>query len=506
MKNLVLPLLLCLPLFSIAQFGTLDGDFDADGLRSIDLGESEYAYDVAIQSDGKIVICGSTTLNSGLDMVVARLNPDGSMDNSFGTNGVVVVNIDNNLDGAAALALQPDGKIVVAGHSSFELAVVRLNSNGTLDNSFSFDGIAVFAIGNNSEELTDIVVLNDGKILSAGLTWGGANYDIILLKLNPDGSIDNTFSFDGAVITNVSGNDYVSSMVVDASGSITLAGSASSSPLVVRYNSDGSLDNGFGTGGKRILDVGSGGGSLQSLTVTGSGKILACGNLGVNEDAEMLVVRLMPNGDFDNTFSFDGIAGTDFDGHQDRATDLVLQPDGRILAAGFAGIGANRALALLRLNDDGNFDNAFGTDGRVTTSVTSWAQVNAIALQSDGKVVAAGSANDPSNDILVARYLTGVSVGIGEVVANFSKAMAYPNPITDHSVSVEYELTSEETVSIDLHDLSGKWVSQLQPAVKEAAGAYRKTLSWPVLPTGSYLLRFTTGRGTLAVKLMSGKQ
>ena len=517
MKYIQLLTLLFISMYSYAQPGTLDNNFDANGIVTLDFfGDTDYAYDMHIQPDGKIVVCGTTRngSSSGDDLYVVRINPDGSLDNTFGSNGLAHVSR-TGVQKANALAIQADGKVVVGGRtvasggSGEDFYIVRFNTDGSLDPNFGTAGQVVHQVGLSNDEITDIAILPDGKIIAIGRSSGFEGVDIALVRFNPDGSIDNSFSFDGQVVTDVAGDDEIGDFYLQDNGKITAIGyvsDGSDEVLVIRYNADGVLDDSFGSNGVVLLDVMT---TLQypkAIAVTPAGEIIIVIAAGSWSNPDILLVRLLSDGTLDNSFSFDGIVQADF-GLNETPSDMLIQPDGKILVVGLSeDVGFDNEMALFRYNADGIIDNSFGTNGRVITPVGGSDRFTSVSLQEDGKIVASGNCSslfDSSvRDVCIARYLSGINIGIGEVDAYIGSTLIYPNPITDNSITVEYELKSDETVSIELYDLSGKQVSVLQTARDEKANSYQKTLSLPTLSAGNYLLKLNTDKGAVSVKLM----
>ncbi len=509
MKTTVLFILAFFPIVSFAQFGVLDGDFDADGMRLIQTATySTRGFDVEIQPDGKILVCGWATSPTGPVMHVTRLFPDGSSDNSFGVNGQSILTINNTNLEVFGMALQGDGKIVLVGGVNGPTTgqvVIRLNgADGFLDATFGTDGIATIPYTTTSY-LYDVAIQPDGKIVAAGITTD-PELDITVVRLNADGSMDTDFSFDGKVVTDVDLEDWAQGLVIGADGKITVAGSTShpggnTNGLLVRYNTDGTLDNSFGTNGKVELDVSSTVDEFHNLTMDGSGSLFAVGATS-NPGSQFLVAKYTPTGELDNSFSFDGVVQTDFANDDDRAWDVIVQPDSRILVVGKAREVSDK-LALARYMPDGTLDNSFGTGGKVLTANGSDNELRAVALQSDLKILVAGTVLTVSGrQAIIARYTSGMNVGIGEVDAYIGSTLVYPNPITDNTVTVEYELTADEAVSIDLFDVSGKRLVTLLPTQKQSAGMRQQTLSLPQITPGNYILGLNTAKGSVSVKII----
>jgi uncharacterized delta-60 repeat protein len=240
--------------FAVARLnanGSLDTTFNGSGKVTTAIGTgAEQIKDIAIQEDGKIVAVGYSHNGTDLDIAVVRYNADGSLDTSFDGDGKRTLGIGIGQESANAVALQADGKIVIAGldgeFSTNSFTVVRFNTDGSLDTTFSGDGIASTMIGSLYDEAFGLAIQNDGKIVVAGESFNGSNNDVALLRLNTDGSLDTTFSFDGKLTTAVgTATDSARAIALQADGRIVLAGyatSASGDTAVIRYNTDGSLD------------------------------------------------------------------------------------------------------------------------------------------------------------------------------------------------------------------------------------------------------------------------
>jgi uncharacterized delta-60 repeat protein len=366
---------------------------------------------LVIQSDGKILIAASD-FTSTSDWVLTRLNSDGSLDSSFGTGGKVTTNI-GDFDYYPTLTLQSDGKILATGGSDGDVAIVRYNIDGTLDTSFSGDGKVVTDFG--FSEGRDITVQADGKIVVAvGAIDPGSSSpkpkegeelirDFTLARYNSDGSLDTSFGSEGKVTTDLPEYSGIGShgIVIQPDGKIVATGSAGSGfelPrdsdfAVVRYNSDGSLDTSFGDAGTVITDVD--GGYARSIALQVDGKIAIAGGL----DGDYAIVRYNNDGSLDTSFGTDGIVTSDAEGAT-QVDNLAIQADGKIVVVGLA----DRDFTVFRYNADGSLDNSFGTDGIVTTDFGFFDISHILDLQTDNKIVVAGSS---AKEIAIARYDAG---------------------------------------------------------------------------------------------------
>ena len=374
-----------------ASFGTAN-DGTANGVVDTSVGAgNDKATDVAVQADGKIIAVGDHVDGSSTNVVLARYNVDGSLDDSFGSandgtpNGLVNTSLGNGDDHARGVALQSDGKIVVTGDhvegSSTNIFVARYNVDGSLDDSFgtandgTANGVVNISLGNGDDTATSVALQSDGKIVVAGTHVGvDGSSDIAVLRYNTDGSLDESFgtSNDGTANGIVdqslgSGNDVACGIALQSDGKIVVVGNhsadSSNDIAVIRFNTDGSLDDSFGTAA-------------------------------------------------DNTPN--GVVNTSLGAGDDFACGLAIAADGKILVGGYHLDGDSTNVAVLRFATDGSLDPTFGVavdgtqNGVVNTSIGDGNDVaSAIALQTDGKLLVAGyHANGDSTDITVLRYLT----------------------------------------------------------------------------------------------------
>jgi uncharacterized delta-60 repeat protein len=400
---LAVVVLLAWPAASHGAPGDLDPSFGTGGIaRPGDAVSAANA--MVLQADGRIVLAGSTA-GTGFDWRLTRLNPDGLPDAGFGTGGVVTTDFGGDYDIANAVALQPDGRIVVAGTEGAssgidrDFAVARYNPDGSLDTGFGAGGRVTVSLAAGPDDPFGVVVQPDGRIVVAGIAAG----DFGVLRLNADGTFDASFGSGGSVRTDVAPQDYVRAVVVQPDGRIVVGGGsgsgASGTFSLVRHLTDGSLDPTFGPGGVVRTDVAPGLEFIYAMARQPDGRIVVTGPVTALDFA---VARYEPDGDLDPTFGFGGIVLTDFAGGFDIPSAIAVQPDGRIVVAGSAGgaSGGAEDFALARYLPGGTLDPSFGTGGKVTTNTSGGSDVaNALALQRDGRILAAGSRFD------VVRYL-----------------------------------------------------------------------------------------------------
>jgi uncharacterized delta-60 repeat protein len=361
--------------FALARYtpsGRLDPSFSGDGkvITGFRSGRHDVAYAVALQADGKIVVAGVSNGSGTNDFALARYQPDGTLDPTFGRRGKVLTNFGSGSnDVAYALALQPDGKIVVAGASNEDFALARYLSTGALDPSFDGDGTVTtnfftLATGDSRDVAYALVIQSDGKLLAAGSA--GSFSLFALARYTPTGALDPSFSDDGKVTTNLlEGCDCdfshrVSALALQSDGKIVAAGSR------------------FGSGGY---------------------------------GAAVALARYLPTGALDPTFSGDGLVGIFGSDDSSHGAAVVLQPDGKIVVAGFFVNGFDISftdIALARFLPTGVLDLAFSGNGWVTTKFGSDSVDSAAALAiqpRDGRLVLAGSTDARGTvDFALARY------------------------------------------------------------------------------------------------------
>ena len=419
-----------------AADGDLDPTFGTGGMLMTDINRStDIANAVAVQADGKLVVVG-TTYNrndySDEDFVVVRYNADGTLDNTFGSRGKVRTDFPGLAAVPSSVVIQPDGKIVVAGGAfplftflgNFE--VVRYNPNGSLDTSFGNGGVVTTIFPQGSYAF-DVALQTDGKIIAVGTVFVNfdpgeqSDTDFALARYNPDGTPDATFGSGGQVSTDFLGfEDDAFSVLIQPDGKIVAVGSANDPATfydfaAARYLANGTIDTTFGVGGKVHSDFGAQDfDRARSAALQPDGKIVAAGFAishggGVQNFA---VARYTSNGVLDTTFSRDGKTQIDFGNCCQSATKVLLQSDGKIITVGGSnGESSDDDFLLARLSPRGALDTTFGVGGQVRTSFGDLnGGANGATLQSDGKIVAVGfqaNFNSQRANFALARYLNG---------------------------------------------------------------------------------------------------
>lgn len=405
-----------------AVAGPLDPTFDVDGRVMTPIASAAIARDVAIQPDGKIVVAGyAFNTSSNVAFAVARYNANGSLDTTFDGDGIVITDLTPDADGAFAMALQPDGKIVLAGTtatgSESDIAIARYNADGSPDTSFDGDGRVVTDFATTDDAALDIHVQADGKVVIAGATEGTFS-DFAIARYNGDGSLDGSFDGDGKVNIDFGGgtsDDVAYALVQQPDGKFVVVGSAESFSFggfaLARLNGDGSLDTSFDGDGRVLIDMRTG---LPLDIATGvalqaDGKIVVSGTRDITGSVteSMVTARFNSDGTLDTAFGSQGMVTVDAGPFGDFSNDVLVQPDGKIVMVGTSDGLVEDYVGVIRLLPDGKFDASFAGGGIARTQLGLGGFGSAGALQPDGKlVVAATASNGSSFQFGVLRYNT----------------------------------------------------------------------------------------------------
>jgi len=385
-----------------------DGDFivfqfNADGSNILSFGSNisdapATAKGVAVQGDGKIVVAGTSSGQAAL----IRCHPDGSLDSTFAGDGKVTAPI-GAIEGAInAFARQDDGRIVLAGvnfGSPSQLAVLRFNPDGSLDTTFDNDGRAFAAVGTYNVA-NAVVIQPDGKIVAAGVSYG-ANNDFALFRFNPNGSLDTTFNNSGTVVTPIPGDDVANAVALQADGKIVVAGTSSNEFALARYNPDGSLDTSFDLDGILTTRIGTSGDQAYAVAVQPDGKILIAGRSSSFSGGHFAIARFHPNGAVDTSFNGVGKAVTEV-AFDDTVHAIMLDAAGNITVAGRANLNSGNPFAFagddfaaVRYKPDGSLDTSYASGGKFITDVSDLGKDIAFALAFDsaGRAILAGESD-----------------------------------------------------------------------------------------------------------------
>jgi uncharacterized delta-60 repeat protein len=400
--------LICTPL-AAGKAGDLDTSFDGDGKATTDFsGLSDAAFAVDAQRDGKLVVVGASGNDTSSSVAVARYTVSGMLDPAFDGDGRATASLTStSAQYGYAVAVQPDGKILAAGTvlgtgNSLDFVLFRFNGNGSLDQSFDGDGKVATDFERGVDSASGMALQPDGKIVLAGITRppGSGPFDIGVVRYNQDGSLDASFDGDGRVITPLSpgSDDDAHAVAVQPDGRIVAGGwskvDQTYSGALVRYLPDGALDSSFDGDGKAIFSGSTS--AVYALALQPDGKIVTVG------ESRFTVSRFNTDGSLDTSFGGDGNASSPFPPADGFA--VAVQPDGKIVAAG----GTRNDFAVARFKPGGGLDQGFGTGGSARADFGGFETAYGVALVPGSKIVVAGASGPQEGngpyDFAVARF------------------------------------------------------------------------------------------------------
>jgi len=404
--------------------GSLDATFGSGGKVTTPVGaSSDIAWSATLQPDGKILTVGRAQISANVNSVaIVRYNSNGTLDTTFNTSGLKTLTFGGIDDQGRGVGLQSNGRIILGAAvgvsgGGYDFGIARLNTDGSLDTTFGpagSNGIVTLNFGTRPSTPSALVIQSGDKILVAGTTTFGGQNRAAVARFNSDGSLDSGFGAGGmATLPGVIGwtASSLSSVIVQADGKIVMGGSATISGanqfLVARYNANGTADSTFaGASGSATSLVG-GGGSVSAVALDNQGRIVAIGSATQSSVSQFAVARFNTDGSLDASFGLSGKAFAGI-GSSDTASAGFIDAYGKIVAVGYTSItGANR-FAVARFNTNGILDVTFGTNGIVTTVVTPGGiddHPMAAVLQPDNRIIAAGTSQTGSSyDFAVVRY------------------------------------------------------------------------------------------------------
>jgi uncharacterized delta-60 repeat protein len=326
--------------FGVARFnanGTLDTTFGTGGRVVTDFGSGSTSVDdarsIVVDSAGRIYVVGFANRGSGNDFAIARYNSNGSLDSTYGTSGKVVTNFSTN-DQAMTAALQSDGKLVVGGMAVGDFALARYNTNGSIDTTFGVSGFAHAGIGTANDTITCMAIRADGKIVTGGYAQFTSEFDFAAAVFNSNGTLDTSFNGTGKVSTNLGAIDQGNAMVLLPDNRFVLAGNSDGNVAMVRYNTNGTRDSSFGSGGIATVDLGSTTDTANAIMRLSDGSMVLAGGVGSGSSRDFALLRVTSTGSLDALFGTGGMTRSSFATNSDEAFAMTTGADGNILVAG----------------------------------------------------------------------------------------------------------------------------------------------------------------------------
>ena len=520
MKTKYLSILILIFILShagICQPGSLNSEFGENGIINTSFGKwYNYSRSMTLQADGKILLAGLVNMMDTGNFAMARFTSEGNRDNTFSVDGIVISDFGPYVEDAYSVLTTPDGKIVLTGCGftgtdyQWDFLIARYNSDGTLDQSFSEDGRVYSNLSANSEFAYAACMQEDGKIVAAGYEY--ETLDFVLMRFNTDGSLDNTFGTEGKLTTDI--DDVINTaycLTIQPDGRIIAAGSTQYTSLnmditLVRYNPDGSLDNTFSTDGKVVTSFSEYTDVAKAIALQSDGKILVVGGSDEGTDCYVVLARYNSDGTLDLSFDEDGKVITDISCTSICGNALVIQPDNKIVVAGTADNGTDYDIIVLRYNPDGSLDPTFGAEGIVITDIDDMDnEAVAVALTESGNILVSGNSRPGPSEgstLFIASYLSGLSLGTIDFSIPDNTLLIYPNPLYDNAV-LEYELLSVEFISIALFDSKGTMVQSFFSNELRSAGKHIERLVIDTnIPPGNYVLAITNNSNRRSIQII----
>lgn len=511
--------------------GTLDPEFGDAGIVLLDHNynsQNNIIVGSAIQDDGKLVFCGYSWGPDPTGYNFIRLMPDGTSDESFGTNGVVVINQGGPTSEIRDVCIQDDGKIVGIGstedptYSNFKMAVIRINADGIPDDGFGSNGIVEIGMGPDTHIFAQALkIQNDGKILAYGNVSSLPDSQSIICRLNQDGSLDHTFADTGIVVFDIADKIVHLTSIEIQNEKIIVGGDSYDNDwnvyiTICRFLMDGTIDTEFGNDGIVLKDIPAQIDELSEyffgkVCLAPDGKIIYAGFADGDLDEDFAVFRFLENGNIDNSFGNNGMSVTDIE-DKAYAQAVVVQNDGKIIAGGFrnSSLGYEADFTLVRYLENGNPDSLFGLDGTgivthnlSTTSSPGEDKINCLSLQPDGKIIAAGYAyTEPPTfiDFAVARYNGDIGYVIEQPTTAGLEYLLHPNPFT-HETTLEFTLETRSDVLIEVYDNQGLKVDVITNHSMDK-GEHQLRWNGNTLPAGIYIITMTTRGKTYSAKVI----
>lgn len=490
---------------SHGQSGTIDTSFGTDGIVTTQI-STAYNLGMAsvVQQDGKIIVAGYAGTSATYEAALVRYNEDGTLDSSFGNSGTLIIPIGSAKSYIEDVTLQDDGKIVLGARTydnvSGDFAVVRLNMDGSLDNSFGTNGIAIANSG-GTDVSASILIADDGKIYLAGDT----DQNFSIAKFNANGTLDTSFGTNGWFMTTFDGSmSIIEQIAFQNDGKIVMGGFAINSVgtyqmAAARINADGTLDSSFGIGGKVTLNFGVEHDIAVAIALQTDGKIVLGGHTFIRSNPRLAydfaVVRLNTDGSFDTTYGNNGVATAQVVDEANYTNGMIIQADDKVVLGGRTVKLTDYDFAMVRFDINGQLDTTFGNNGKVSTDVDGREDNGyAIAMQPDTKIILAGysyTVSGDTSDFVVARYHNDETAGVDDNLNN--KFRVYPNPAREQ---LTIEMNDASSIyQLKIFDMLGKRVYNT-----EIQGMGQIDVS--ALAAGTYLVKLNSNSNTSTVRFV----
>jgi len=505
-------------IFAVSGFaqqpGSLDLSFANNGISSQNFSQSTIGRAMKVLPDDRILVTGIAEHQTGSDGFLARYLPDGMLDETFGDEGFIILDTPGLYTSFYAMELTENNMIVLAGKAYFDnkdhMAVMRLNLNGELDDSFGLNGSVLIGLDSGAgEQCFAVKEDSEGRLLLAGGSWTDGSPKPILARLNAVGEVDTTFGEEGFIVADFTSNMQFPTakytcLALQDDGKILAGGYYGAllgiNFLVSRYDEDGITDADFATEGHFTLGSAIGEFEVHALHVLDEGQILVAGLVNVTSVPGFGLMRLDEFGAPDVSFGQGGFASPQIALNGSYAYDMTVHPDGKILIAG----SSNQGFAVARYLPTGFIDFDFSEFGVAITGVPSgFGQGHAIGIQSTGKILVAGFRHNSQTFVsqaAILRYHNDLeTTSMNE--QSISDFQVFPNPFSD-SFIIQTELTTAQNLNFSLFDLNGRLLKQ---PVYQFVNSGKQQLTFAALndlPAGVYVLQVAGDEQQSAIRIL----
>lgn len=494
--------------FSFCQPGARDNSFGNNGVVVTKIGSgADVVLSTIVQEDQKIVSAGYSFEGGQRKFTILRFDTLGNPDPDFGNTGLAFVSFGPGNSVGTSVILQPDQKLVLSGYADNgdfnDFALARINADGSLDQSFGNEGKTVTSF-NSYSIIKSSALDTKQRIIVAGTTGDGpispGNHVFAICRYLSTGIIDSTFGEGGKVLTHISNDAVATSVAIQNDGKIVVAGFSylgyGTAFTLVRYNIDGAIDQSFGDDGIVLTAIGISS-SPNSIVIQFDGRMVVVGNSFDGQRNNLAIVRYNSDGTLDSLFAEHGISILNFSSNDNYARSVILQTDHKILvAANIKDADQQYHIGLVRLLSKGSIDSVFGEEGITKTNISPGSRdfAESLSLQRDHKIILGGwtKQSDTVSAFVAIRYLSGINTAINtKSITSFN---FFPNP-TKRQATIEFFLTNKEIVSSFLLDLNGRVLSKVIHSQYFEPGHNKVIINIPErLPPGIYILSFLTSK------------
>lgn len=487
-----------------AQTNGIDLSFGEEGMVKTDInGKFDDATDIYILDNGKILVGGNSMVGSHYEFAVAQFLSDGTLDETFGESGFATIEFSTFHCLVKAITVQQDGKIILVGNYDnnyyTDPAIARFNEDGTIDTSFGEDGLVKFDLSAQFDDFNDVAVQADGKIVVAGSSYKYGTDDFLLVRFNEDGSTDNSFGVNGFVYSDFDETeDVIYSVLLQKDNKILVSGYSGYGSVyfaAARYFENGLLDPTFSIDGKITIESGSRADKSYGMAFQSDSSIVLAGNHHAGATDEYMFARISKNGVLENTFGTGGILYISTLNAADIIKDIVVQSDDKIVACG----SRDNEAVFLRISRNGALDNTFGVDGILMMDETENTNIlNALAITSENIVIGAGSADqDDYSDFLLLQINVDIQSSIQDPNGIIVSDNIFPNPAKSN-ITIKLNTGFGNLQEIGIYNLNGEIVYSQRIKSNQAS----IDIALPShLQTGIYFVNLNYERGNTSTKI-----